>query len=625
LKDAIDSIPLLAARYGPDGTIDFVNRTWRTYAGISSASLGDGGGTITHPEDRPRVEEKWREYMKTGEAFETEQRLRRYDGEYRWHLVRYAPMRDDDGDISAWYGAGYDINDQKIAQPVLLKGHAQIAAAEPELRLMLDLIPTLAWRTRPDGHADYLNKRWLDYTGFSLEQSLGWDWQAAIHPNDRPALLGAWQTMLKTGCLKEVEARMRRFDGSYRWFLFRTEALRDDNGNVIAWFGTNTDIEDRKRAENALQRSEAYSAEAQKLSMTGSIALHIESNSHFWSDEAYQIMGFDRSTKLTTKLILDHIHPADRARFLHEAKRARDGAQDFDFEQRLFMPDGKIKHLRLRAHRVKYESGREEIVGALMDVTEAKKSQEAVDIERTALNHANRVATLGEINATIAHEVNQPLAAIIVNAETCLRRLSSEGFDPYKVRRNIEWIVRDASRAADVIQGVRKLVRKADANKVPLDINCVIREVNALLERELNSQHVDLRLALSPSIPLIMGDRVQLQQVIINLIMNAAEATQSIPNSEHSLVVFSSHDEARGVVVSVKDNGIGIADEAKTRVFEAFFSTKPNGLGIGLSICRSILEDHEGRLSASNNSGEPGATFEFELPPLPNPARLSSC
>ena len=172
-------------------------------------------------------------------------------------------------------------------------------------------IPTLAWRTRADGYAEYLNKRWLDYTGLSPEQALGWEWQAAVHPDDRPALHYAWLRMLETGKPDEVEARMRRFDGTYRWFLFRSEALRDEAGAVVAWYGTNIDIEDRKQAESAWQRSQAYSAEAQKLSQTGSFAWDVATRHYFWSEQTYQILGFDRSVKPSISLVVQ-AYPSGR-------------------------------------------------------------------------------------------------------------------------------------------------------------------------------------------------------------------------------------------------------------------------------------------------------------------------
>jgi len=616
LQLTIDSIPGYVATYEPNGSRSFVNQQWQNYTGLSLQEVtGEEGMTSVHfhPDDIDRFENAWCVSLASGQPLVIDVRVRNVDGQYRWHTQRRVPRRNDNGEIAKWYSVGSDIQDQKLAESALRESEAQLAKAERELRVTLDSIPAMAWRARADGFAEYLNKRSLDYTGFSLEQAQGWDWQVALHPNDRPALSDAWREMLKSGKPSEVEARMRRFDGAYRWFLFRSESLRDETGAVVGWYGTNTDIEDRKHAESALQRSEAYSAEAQKLSLTGSLAWDIANDKHFWSDETYQIMGFDRSVNPSIELITHRVHPDDRAHLRREAERARQGARHFDYEQRLLMPDGQIKHLHVRARRVKYVSGDEEIVGALMDITATRKSQEALQAAQAALAHASRVATLGEISATIAHEVNQPLGAIVANGQACLRFLRRETPDLDDVRGAIEWIVKDGNRAGDVIRRVRGLLKKADTYKVSIDVNETINEVIALLQSELNAKAVTLRLELSPSPLSAMADRVQIQQVIINLVVNGVDAMGTITNRPHTLVVRS-YNEAGQVVVSVRDAGIGIPDENASRVFEAFFSTKPGGLGMGLSVCRSIMEDHGGRLWSTNNKEGPGTTFQFALP-----------
>jgi hypothetical protein len=263
---------------------------------------------------------------------------------------------------------------------------------------------------------------------------------------------------------------------------------------------------------------------------------------------------------------------------------------------------------------VKYASGTQEIVGALIDITESRNSQAALDAAQTALAHASRVATLGEISASIAHEVNQPLAAIVANGQACLRFLRRETPDLNYVRGALEWIVKDGNRAGEVIRRVRGLLKKAEIQKALLDVNDIVREVAALLQRELTAQYVTLRLELASAIPLIVGDRVQLQQVIINLVVNGVDAMQAVPQRSHALLIRTYRDEAHRVVVAVKDSGVGIPPDSVDRLFDAFFSTKPSGLGIGLSVCRSIISDHGGRLWAANNTGEPGATFQFALP-----------
>lgn len=616
LQLTIDSIPAFVATYEPDGRRSFVNVPWQQNTGISlQEAIGEGGKTIIHPDDAERADELWQRSLTTGEPLLMEVRVRDADGRYRWHVHQRVARRNEQGEIVRWYSVGRSIHDQKLAEETLREREAQLAGAERELRLTLDSIPTLAWRTRADGFAEYLNKRWLDYTGLPSEHALGRKWQSAIHPDDLPSLHNTWSEMLALKKPAEVEARMRRFDGEYRWFLFRSEPVRDEAGTVVGWYGTNTDIEDRKRAETGLQRSRAYLAAAQRLSATGSYAWENVSDDHFWSDQTYEIFEFNRSIRPSIDNVIQRVHPDDRPIFEHEVQRAKQGAQGHDYEMRLLMPDGKVKHLHVRSRREKYDSGKEEVVGALMDVTEARKSQSALNAAQSALAHASRVATLGEISASIAHEVNQPLAAIVANGQACLRFLRRENPNLDQLRGAVEWIVKDGNRAAQVIQRVRKLFKKAETEKVALDVNETIGEVAALLQYELSIQKVGMRLELAPEIVLVNADRIQLQQVIINLVMNGIEAMRGKNAAATStLVVRSYEDDAYQVVVAVEDSGVGISADAADRMFDPFFTTKLSGLGIGLSICRSIIEDHGGRLWGMDNAGRPGATFQFTLP-----------
>jgi C4-dicarboxylate-specific signal transduction histidine kinase len=249
----------------------------------------------------------------------------------------------------------------------------------------------------------------------------------------------------------------------------------------------------------------------------------------------------------------------------------------------------------------------------MMDVTAAKRAEEELHKTQAELAHVMRVTTLGELTASIAHEVNQPLAAVVTNAEACLRWLDRATPNMDEARRSVEWIIKDGNRAADVIQRIRALSKKTDTQKLPIDINDVVNEVIALVQRELSSHQVSLRTELAPALPVVLADRVQLQQVIINLVINGIEAMQAVTDRPRELVIRSGHDNSDRVLVEVRDSGVGIDPETVNRLFTAFFTTKPGGLGMGLSICRSIIEAHEGRLWASRNMGR-GATFQFTMP-----------
>jgi C4-dicarboxylate-specific signal transduction histidine kinase len=248
-----------------------------------------------------------------------------------------------------------------------------------------------------------------------------------------------------------------------------------------------------------------------------------------------------------------------------------------------------------------------------MDVTAAKRAAEELHEVQAALAHVTRVTTLGELTASIAHEVNQPLAAVVTNGEACLRWLDRKLPDLDAARRSVESVINDGNRASEVIRRVRALAKKTDPQMAPLDINDVVNEVIALVQREVFSHRVLLRTELAPALPEVLADRVQLQQVLINLVINGIEAMQPLTDRPRQLVIRSRQDEADQVLVTVTDSGVGISAENADQLFNPFFTTKSDGLGMGLSICRSIIEAHGGRLSASGNV-EPGATFQLALP-----------
>jgi signal transduction histidine kinase len=371
-------------------------------------------------------------------------------------------------------------------------------------------------------------------------------------------------------------------------------------------------IEDQKRAEGALRRSEAYLAEAQRLSRTGSFGRGMTSGEIVWSKELYRILEIDEAVRPTVELILQRVHPDDRELVRHEVNNVERDEHDCDYEFRLLAPSGAIKHLHVRAHRVSYESGGEEIIGALMDVTAIKEAQEALQTAQAELAHVARVTALGEMSASIAHEVNQPLSAIVVNGEASLRWLTREVPDMDQALAAIRRIVGDANRASGVVGRIRELARKADREVIQLGINEVIGETVPLVKRETLSHRVRLELQLAPGLPTVRGDRIQLQQVIINLVINAVQAMATVTDRARVVVIRTQPHESDQVLVAVEDVGTGMAPESLNRLFSAFYTTKPDGLGMGLSICRSIIEAHGGRVWASPNIG-PGMTFQFTI------------
>ncbi len=409
---------------------------------------------------------------------------------------------------------------------------------------------------------------------------------------------------------KRVEMTAIRADGSE--FPVELTITRIQSDGPPNFTGYLRDITQRKRSEEELRRSQAFLAETRRLSSTGGFYKRIATGEMIWSEELYRIFGFDAATPLTLERILTRVHPDDIHSFNEMLDRQRRGT-DYEHDYRLLMPDHSIKYLHVVAHASRDQDGQPEYMAAVQDVTQRRLAEQALAKARSDLAHVARVTTLGALTASIAHEVNQPLAGIITNASTCLRMLAADPPNVDGARETARRTIRDGNRAAEVVTRLRALFSKKNASTETVDLNEAAREVVALSLSELQRSQVTLRQELADDLPPVTGDRVQLQQVILNLLLNAADAMHDIDDRPRLLVIRTERDTDNHIRLSVQDTGVGFEPQAMTKLFDAFYTTKSAGMGIGLSVSRSIIESHRGRLWAAPNDG-PGATFSFSIP-----------
>jgi PAS domain S-box-containing protein len=368
-----------------------------------------------------------------------------------------------------------------------------------------------------------------------------------------------------------------------------------------------------------LRRSEAYLSEAQRLSHTGSFGWNPSSGKIYWTEETFRIFEYDPASIPTLDLLQRRIHPDDVAAFRQVSERASEDGRDFAHEYRLRMPDDSVKHIYVVARAIRDEAGEVDFVGAVMDVSAIRMAERELHKTRTDLAHVTRVTSLGELTASIAHEVNQPLGAVLINAEACQSWLDCNPPNMDEAHTALQRIVRDGTRAGEVIRRIRALAKKTDTKMAPLNLNDVLSESLSFVQHELLSSRVALRVEHASTLPVILADKVQLQQVILNLVMNGIEAMQTITDRPRELLIRSEQDDARHVRLTVTDCGVGFSAESRDRLFNTFFTTKSSGMGMGLSICRSIIELHGGRIWAVSNIPH-GATIQFTLPLHPEAA-----
>jgi len=556
-----------------------------------------------HPEDRNLVLELIERASTTGGAIDCEYRLLFPDDRVKYVRVLARPLGTASDDLE-FAGAVIDITEAKRAEE-------KIRLSERELRTLVEAIPAYVGTALPDGSVDFMSQSWLDYTGLSREQNMGWGWAGVIHPEDFDRVVANWRAALASGAPVGDELRCRRADGTYHWFLYRGLPLRDDGGDVVKWYGTLTNIDALKETESALQ-----TREHELLGIIDTIPSMLWSTSptgestHL-SQRFREYWGV-RFEEIANRGWVNLIHPDDREDTTKAFFRAIETGESFNAIQRLRRADGEYRWHHSMGEPLRDPDGKIiQWYGLSIDIDERKRAEDRLRDASIRLSTASKIATVAELSASIAHELNQPLMAVLGNAQAAKRWLAANPPDLTETNASIERILRDIRSADETMQRIRALFKSEPYEKRDESVLDIIRESLRFVHEDPNKRDVQIDWSIEGSLPPICVDRIQTQQVFINLISNAIEATDGSANTAKILLrafVTQEHE----VIVQVIDNGTGLEDTEK--IFDAFMTTKEKGMGIGLAVSRSIVEAHGGRFWAENNPDRGGATFNVTLP-----------
>jgi PAS domain S-box-containing protein len=635
----VDTIPALAWSARPDGSRDFVSRRWLEYTGVAEkGGLGWGWTDTLHPEDRAGYMEQWKGAMAAGEPLEVETRLRRADAVYEWFLIRAVPLRDANGRIARWYGTATDIEDRKRAER-LLAGEKRILetiARGASLPVTLDGLCRFVEQLSGDHLASILL---LDSDGIRLRHGAAPNLPRAYVEAIDGLTIGPARGSCGTAAYRRKSVIVSDITTDPLWVDFRE--LASTHGFRACWSTPIVSTDQRVLGTFAMYAREPWSPTpyqrdlVEQITHLASIAIerrqaedvlehHVrlldlthdtifvrDANTNvitFWNRGAEELYGWTREEAVgrVTHDLLKTVFPAP----LEEI-----GAQ----LQRTGRWEGEMVHTTRSGTQVivasRWSLQPDESEGRILetnnDITGRRHAEDAARRAQEELTHAARVATMGELSASIAHEVNQPLSGVVINANASLRWLAGPSPNLEEARDALQRIIRDGKRASDVIARVRALSRKDVTERERLDLNEIIRAVVALAQGELRKNRVMLKTQLADHLPAVLGDRIQLQQVVLNLMMNAIEAMSVVSDRPRELAI-STYGEGEQVRVTVQDSGTGLDPQAMGRIFDAFYTTKHSGLGMGLSISRSIVDNHGGKLWAVPNEG-PGTTFQFTV------------
>jgi PAS domain S-box-containing protein len=494
------------------------------------------------------------------------------------------------------------------------RSQQSLGESEGRFQTMADAAPVLIWVSGEDKLPTYFNKAWLEFTGRSMEQELGNGWKEGVHPDDLAKISQTYGPAVDAREPFVMQYRLKNSDGEYRWITDQGVPRHGPSGNFRGYVGACVDITDLLQKEQELHEIEERVALAAEAAHLGVWELDTVTNELWISDKVRELFQFDGEEEVTYAMLRARIHPEDRVAQDAAIQRAIVTKGGFDIEFRLLLPNDAVRWISARARCVDY-GGRKalRLLSVAIDVTKRKETEEDARRQREQINLLGRVSLLGEMTASLAHELNQPLSAMVTNANAGMRLIDRGKEDPKILRDILSDVVSDGRRAHDIIQNVRNTIKKGDSNRRRINLNELVTNVTHSISADAMAYSCEVETSLAKDLPLIEGDPVQIQQVLVNLVSNALDAMRQTPPDRRKVEISTSGNGDNEVCLSVRDHGTGIRVEVHERLFDRFFTTKEQGLGMGLAIVRSIVKSHGGDIQAENVA-DGGARFYFTLP-----------
>src|SRR5437867_2513772 len=562
---------------------------------------------VVHPGDRERMKQLVQHMFEHGGEYESEYRVIRPDGTTRWISGHGSVELDEHGKPDFARGVSRDVTKRKIAEEELSESEARFGT-------IADAAPVLIWMSGVDKLCTFFNKPWLEFTGRSLEQEMGNGWAEGVHPDDLQRCHDIYVSAFDAREPFVMQYRLRRHDGEYRWISDSGVPRYDAKKNFVGYIGSCVDVTELINKDLALRQSEERMRLAADAVNLGIWEWNLANDEIWATNERRALLGWPSSGKIRFDDFISRLHPDDRNRIRHAIEEAIHNGRDYDSEYRLVLPDGIIRWMATRGSVHLDSDGKpSRFLGISIDITARKQAELEALQRREEIGHLSRVAVMGELTASIAHELNQPLSGIISNASAGQRFIDRGDIDLREFRELLADIVADGRRAGDVIRGIQTMVKKGGPTRQRLNVNDLVANVVHMINSNAMHHSCEVQTLLEANLPPIEADPIQLQQVLINLVINAFDAMRNTSLSRRKVVIATERNGDGVICMSVRDYGTGISEQARERLFDHFFTTKVEGLGMGLGIVRSIVESHGGTVAGENVDGG-GARFHFTLP-----------